>query len=136
MFKSSHRWSTEGIFLASEVPPDPSIVFLTAGVMSQLGYCKLAGKFDNINLDASSMSSADLSNLFSAIVGGGTLNNTSNAQSNSLVFLYNLYSNPNSLATQCKNAYLTDIAWLFMWGCFFRIMAYVVLQRQVNKMGK
>lgn len=103
--------------------------------MSELGYCNLGGKFDHINLDASSLGASELGDLFGSIQSGSPGNST-NPQSVSLIFLYNLYANPNSLVKQCKNAYLTDIGWLFFWGSFFRIMAYVVLQRQVNKMGK
>lgn len=140
-YMSYTRWAVEAVFIGTATPTSSSLVFLTAGAMSQLGFCDMhnhLGSFDG-GLDPSNLAAAFrpvFEQQYNTTLDSGNSTSTSSSDtgnSMAVAFLYRVYQDPGVVDRLCRTAFMQDILWLWGWGMITRLAAFFVLLYKVER---
>ncbi|KAG2453490.1 hypothetical protein HYH02_001711 [Chlamydomonas schloesseri] len=141
-YMSYTRWAVEAVFIGTATPTPSSLVFLTAGAMSELGFCDMhnhLGSFDG-GLDPANLAAAFrpvFEQQYNTTLDGGNSTSggsaTGNSNSQAVAFLYKVYQDPGVVDRLCRTAFMQDILWLWGWGMITRLAAFFVLLYKVER---
>ncbi|KXZ52790.1 hypothetical protein GPECTOR_8g178 [Gonium pectorale] len=132
------RWAVEAVFIATSTPTPNALVFLTAGAMSQLGFCDMDHQIGSLEggLDPANLATAFrplIEQKYNTTLNTGNSTSSTNSNSATVSFLYKVYEDPSVVDRLCRTSFMWDIVWLFVWGCVTRLAALLVLLYKVER---